>query len=580
MVAGMVKRSVRFSTQVLLMQLGVLLVVCGAGFGFMRVFLRNELIHQHEQRALSIARTVATDPRYASAIGRHDAAGEIQTDAEAVRRRTGALFVVVTDERGIRYSHPDTSLLGKPVATGQEQALDGREIATFSPSAAGLSARGKVPLRDATGKIVGQVIVAIAADRIDDRLFGLLRGAALFVGVALATGSAAAVAFTRRTKRLTYGLDPVGLRQLLEQQAALRRVATLVAAGESSGSVFTAVAAEVGGLLHAGSTAVVRKEVDGSSALVGHVGYDGAPTTAEPAPELASVLADVLATGQPAHREDGDAHTTPADTSHRPQVRSSIAAPIVVEGRLWGAIGVGARQAEFPPDTEQRIAEFTDLVAMAIANADSRAELTASRARVVAASDQTRRRIERDLHDGTQQRLVSLALELRAAEATVSPDTPALVAQMAHVAAGLAEVVEELQEMSRGIHPAILSRGGLTPALKTLARRSAVPVDLHLGAEDRLPEAMEVALYYVVSEALTNAAKHARAETVSVTLDIDDRAVHLVVTDDGVGGADTTKGSGLIGLRDRVAALGGRIDITSAAGSGTSLGVVIPLETG
>jgi signal transduction histidine kinase len=261
-------------------------------------------------------------------------------------------------------------------------------------------------------------------------------------------------------------------------------------------------------------------------------------------------------------------------------MRSSIAAPIVVEGRLWGAIGVGARQAEFPPDTEQRIAEFTDLVAMAIANADSRAELTASRARVVAASDQTRRRIERDLHDGTQQRLVSLALELRAAEATVSPDTPALVAQMAHVAAGLAEVVEELQEMSRGIHPAILSRGGLTPALKTLARRSAVPVDLHLGAEDRLPEAMEVALYYVVSEALTNAAKHARAETVSVTLDIDDRAVHLVVTDDGVGGADTTKGSGLIGLRDRVAALGGRIDITSAAGSGTSLGVVIPLETG
>ena len=187
----------------------------------------------------------------------------------------------------------------------------------------------------------------------------------------------------------------------------------------------------------------------------------------------------------------------------------------------------------------------------------SRAELTSSRARVVAAADEARRRIERDLHDGTQQRLLSLALELRAAEAHVPPGLPGLKAQLSRVAQGLAEVVEDLQEISRGIHPAVLSKGGLGPAIKALARRSVVPVELHLRTDRRLPERIEVAAYYVVSEALTNAAKHSHASVVQVEVEATDAVLRLAVSDDGVGGADPVRGSGLIGLQDRMEAIGG-----------------------
>jgi signal transduction histidine kinase len=227
---------------------------------------------------------------------------------------------------------------------------------------------------------------------------------------------------------------------------------------------------------------------------------------------------------------------------------------------------------------EARMAQFTELVATAVANADSRAELTASRGRVVAAADETRRRIERDLHDGTQQRLVSLALELRAAEAEVPTELVEVRTQLAQTAEGLAGATAELQEISRGIHPAILSRGGLTPALRTLARRSSVPVELDSRIKGRLPDGVEVAAYYVVSEALTNAAKHAQASVVQIAVQAEDSTVELVVRDDGLGGADPRRGSGLIGLRDRVEALGGTIEITSNAGNGTSVLAKIPIE--
>jgi signal transduction histidine kinase len=217
-------------------------------------------------------------------------------------------------------------------------------------------------------------------------------------------------------------------------------------------------------------------------------------------------------------------------------------------------------------------------VATAIANAESRAELAASRARVVAAADETRRRIERDLHDGTQQRLVSLGLDLRSAETMVPPEQTELRAQLSRATKGLGDVVENLQEISRGIHPAILSKGGLGPAIKTLARRSAVPVQLDLRAERRLPERIEVAAYYIVSEALTNAAKHAHASVVHVDVKAQDAVVRLSIRDDGIGGADPTQGSGLIGLRDRVETVGGRIEIASPAGTGTSLLVTIPIN--
>jgi signal transduction histidine kinase len=231
-----------------------------------------------------------------------------------------------------------------------------------------------------------------------------------------------------------------------------------------------------------------------------------------------------------------------------------------------------------PADAEARLASFTELLATAIANAESRAALTASRARIVAAADDTRRRIERDLHDGTQQRLVSLGLQLRAAQAAVPPELGELEGELSRVAEGLASVSDELREISRGIHPPILSEGGLGPALAALARRSAVPVKLDVRTERRLPERVEAAAYYVVSEALTNAAKHARAAVVDVDVDADDSMVRLAIRDDGVGGADLGRGSGLIGLRDRVEALGGRLEVASPAGHGTSLLARIPIQ--
>jgi signal transduction histidine kinase len=208
----------------------------------------------------------------------------------------------------------------------------------------------------------------------------------------------------------------------------------------------------------------------------------------------------------------------------------------------------------------------------------SREELAASRARIVAAGDQARRRIERDLHDGTQQRLVSLVLDLRSAEAAVPPERPELRAQLARVTDGLTGALEELRELSRGIHPAILSEGGLAPALKALARRSAVPVELEVDVQARLPEPVEVAAYYVVSEALANAAKHAHASVAQVEARARDGLLHLSVRDDGVGGAAPGGGSGLVGLADRVEALGGTIEVHSPAGQGTSLQIDLPIQ--
>jgi signal transduction histidine kinase len=259
-------------------------------------------------------------------------------------------------------------------------------------------------------------------------------------------------------------------------------------------------------------------------------------------------------------------------------VRFAAGAPIVVDGRLWGVMLTATTKPEpLPVAAESRIAEFTGLVAAAISNAQSRAELTASRARIVTAADETRRRIERDLHDGTQQRLVSLALEVRTAEATVPPEASELKPRLDSIAEGLSGAVEDLQEISRGIHPAILSKGGLGAALKTLARHSAVPVELEVEGGPRLPESVEVAAYYVVSEALTNVAKHAHASVVHVAVRADRSTVELTICDDGVGGADPARGSGLVGLRDRVETVGGTIEIASRRGEGTSVLVRLPI---
>jgi PAS domain S-box-containing protein len=204
-------------------------------------------------------------------------------------------------------------------------------------------------------------------------------------------------------------------------------------------------------------------------------------------------------------------------------------------------------------------------------------DLAASRARIVAAADETRRRIERDLHDGAQQRLVSLGFELRGAAASTPPELTDLRANLSRISSGLVEVLDELREIARGVHPAVLTEGGLGPALKALARRSAIPVELDLRIGSRLPERVEVAAYYLVSETLTNAAKHSNASLVHVEVAVGEQAVLVAVRDDGIGGADASRGSGLIGLRDRIEALDGRIEICSPAGGGTALHVSLPV---
>jgi signal transduction histidine kinase len=259
-------------------------------------------------------------------------------------------------------------------------------------------------------------------------------------------------------------------------------------------------------------------------------------------------------------------------------LRSAVATPVIVEGRLWGAIGAASTLEEpLPPDTEERLVSFTELVATAIANADSRAELLASRARIVAAADETRRRIERDLHDGTQQQLVSLILDLRAVRAAVPPQLGELKGGLSRIVERVTGVFDQVREISHGIHPAILSERGLQAALKMLARRSAVPVELDLRTGPRLPQPVEVAAYYAVSEALANAAKHAHASAVHVELDTPGTAVRLAIRDDGIGGADPARGSGLTGLRDRIEAVGGTLDVTSPADGGTTLLIEIPV---
>jgi signal transduction histidine kinase len=266
-----------------------------------------------------------------------------------------------------------------------------------------------------------------------------------------------------------------------------------------------------------------------------------------------------------------------AEVARRAGVVSIIASPIFVEGRLWGVM-TACDTKRLPSEAEGRLEKFSELVATSIGNAESSAEIAASRRRIVAATDEARRRIQRDLHDGTQQRLVSLVLALRSAEANLAPEQADLRGQLSSVAAGLVAAVDDLQEISRGIHPPILSKGGLGPALRVLAGRSVIPVDLALATEARFGEPIEAAAYYVASEALANAAKHSQASRIDISLDQRDGTLALSIGDDGVGGADASRGSGLIGLADRIEALGGSIRVDSRSGEGTQITAELPLD--
>jgi signal transduction histidine kinase len=370
------------------------------------------------------------------------------------------------------------------------------------------------------------------------------------------------------------------LSQLVAEQTALRRVATLVAREHAPEDLFAAVARELGELLAVDAAAILRYGPDASATAVaewsnGSVAIELGVRLPLDGDNLAS---RVLRTGAAQRKEDyAAAPGEIAATVRRHGIQSAVASPIVVHGRIWGVIAVLSRGAEpLRPDTERRLAEFSRHAAMAVANANSRAEVQRSRARIVRAGDEARRRLERDLHDGAQQRLVSLSMELSAAESRL-PDLPETHEVLGAARAVLRDVLEDLRELSRGLHPTALSEGGLGAALRSLSRRSSIPVDLELEADvEPLPETVEVAAYYTVSEALTNTAKHACATRVDVRVARSDDGVQLTIADDGKGGADPANGSGLTGLADRVEAIGGTLRIDSPDGQGTTLSVRLP----
>ena len=368
--------------------------------------------------------------------------------------------------------------------------------------------------------------------------------------------------------------------ELAEEQAALRRVATLIAQGGAPEEVFDAVATEMRDLVGADVTRIIRREGDGTATLVGGTGTDDRPRPLGRAePGLAT--AEVFRTGRTARIDDESGVSSEVATrwlGAPAPFRSAVASPVIVAGGVWGTIASISLDGPLPLQTERRMAEFTELLAIAIANASGSAELAASRARVVVAGDQARRRFERNLHDGVQQRLVSLALRLRRIERRLPAEQPELRAALSETVEELNEATNEVREIAQGIHPAILTQGGLAPALRTLALRSGVPVEVVVKREERLPEPVEVAAYYVAAEALTNAAKHAGASQTWVTLERDDSLIRLRIRDNGAGGADPSSGSGLIGIRDRVEALGGSLTVRSPRGKGTVLDVALPVS--
>jgi signal transduction histidine kinase len=373
------------------------------------------------------------------------------------------------------------------------------------------------------------------------------------------------------------------LGRLVEEQAALRRVATLVAYGEPPEGVFTAVAREVGQVLGADLTRLLRYEPDEATTVIS---VWGGPEDLLPPHTCWTIVGSnipsmVLHKCAPARMDCFARAVSPLCVYLREHgVLSGVGTPITVDGHCWGVMtAFSTCDRLLPPEAETHICAFTDLISAAIVNANTRADLIASRARIVTATDEARRRIERDLHDGTQQRLVSLAMELNSLERSMPATDTVTRERMAKLGKDLSEALEDLRETARGIHPGSVAKAGLVSAIKGLACRSAVPVILDTHIERRLPDSVAVAAYYVVAESLTNAAKHAHATKVSVEANISDGRLLLLVRDDGRGGADPSRGSGLAGLTDRIEALHGTVKIVSPPGEGTRLNVQLPITS-
>jgi signal transduction histidine kinase len=394
-----------------------------------------------------------------------------------------------------------------------------------------------------------------------------------------------ATAIANSESRSELAASEARARELADEQASLRRVATLVAQGASADELFSAVSKEVAGVVDVPVVSISRYEADGTFTILGNAGEVTSLWIGTRWP-VWGIAETALATGRPSRQDDFTTMPGPVGDPVRDALilswqepRSVVGVPIVVEGGIWGLMFAAAEPGSepIPAGTEERLARFTELVATAVSNATTRSELLASRARLVSTADESRRRLERDLHDGIQQWLVSLALRARKAAGLAVADESASQ-ELSGLADDLVAVTDELREISRGIHPAILSDAGLDDALEALARRSTIRVDLDVSFQGRYEPTLEATVYYVAAESITNAVKHAQASTVTVRGGLRDGVVELEITDDGVGGADPSRGTGLIGLKDRVDTLGGTISFASPPGVGTTIRARLPAD--
>jgi signal transduction histidine kinase/integral membrane sensor domain MASE1 len=404
----------------------------------------------------------------------------------------------------------------------------------------------------------------------------------LFMATAALTSLLLAAVTAERTRAArALAVSEAAQRALADEHAALRRVATLVAEESPPTRVFEQVTEEAGRLLRLPGAAVVQYDGTRAATVVGAWSEDGRmplPVGASLELDGDSVVAKVLRSGTAQRLERYDqAAGRLAETMRGAGYRAAVAAPVTLAGRLWGAV-VAASASEEPlaEDLERRLCDFADLVGQALANADARERLAESRAELVEVGDAERRRLERNLHDGAQQRLVSVALRLGTAGSKLEDDPRIAREALSAAQDDLAHGLEELRELARGLHPVLLTQRGLGPALDALLTRAPVAVEIEELPDDRLGAPIEAAAYYVVAEAITNVAKYAQASHATVSIRQSNGSATVMVCDDGVGGADPTRGSGLRGLAARVEALNGRLDVDSPPDGGTRITAEIP----
>jgi signal transduction histidine kinase len=414
-----------------------------------------------------------------------------------------------------------------------------------------------------------------------DSITDSLLATQLFIATAALTSLLLAAVTAERTQAArALAVSVAGQRALADEQAALRRVATLVAAESPPSRVFQQVTEEVGRLLGLPGATVVHYHGAHSATVVGAWSEDGSlrfPVGASLDLDGDTVVAKVLRAGTTQRVGYDEASGSLADTLRGAGYRAAVAAPVKMAGRLWGAlVAATASDEPLPDDFEQRLCDFAELVGQALANADARERLAASRAELVEVSDAERRRLERNLHDGAQQRLVSVALRLGMVGAKLENDPGTARELLSAGQDDLAQGIEELRELARGLHPALLTEHGLGPALDALLKRAPVPVEIAELPEERLTAPVEAAAYYVIAEAITNVAKYAQASRATVSIRRSNGCATVTVSDDGVGGADPGRGSGLRGLAARVEALNGRLDVDSPPERGTRIAAEIP----